>query len=351
MTMRAIGLIIVSLATVNVLAQDPNFSQFYNNPTYYNPGMTGINDGATVRLNARNLWGPIPGRFNTFSAAAEAQTVFKMGLGVNAYSDVAGEALLRTTAGYLSYSYRPVDTKNCIVQAGVSGGYVNKNIDWSKLKFSDQYDETLGEVSPSAFANPNYRSVGYVDFSAGGVIRFNIEPRRSSRGSFDRFMATIGGSVHHLSQPNDGFLQGDQQLPLRTIFHGNINVLFDEFVLAPGVVYEMQNQFRTFSVGLNIVNKPMTFGLWTRNRTAALSGKQFDSFILVVGVNLPSRRTFDWRVMYNYDFTVSRLKTSSYGTHEISLIFDFNDKILFSKWVSSRNVKRRFKCPTDFGGM
>lgn len=334
-----------------VNAQDPNFSQFYNNPTYYNPGMVGINDGTTLRLNARNLWGPIPGRFNTFAAAVESQSVFKMGLGLNAYSDVGGESLLRTTAGYLSYSYRPVDTKNCIVQAGVSGGYVNKNIDWSKLKFSDQYDETLGEVRPSSFASPNYRNVGYADFSAGAAVRFNAEPRRNGRSSFDRLMVTLGGSVHHLSQPNDAFLQGDQELPLRMIFHGNVNLLFNDIVLAPGAVYEMQNEFRTFSFGLNVMQRPMTYGIWVRNRTAALSGKQFDSFIFAIGLNLPSKGAVNWRVMYNYDFTVSRLKTSSYGTHELSLVAEFKDAILFRKLVSSRNVKRRFKCPTDFGGM
>lgn len=348
--MKRIGLTLLSLVAGIVYSQDPNFSQFYNNPTYYNPAMTGINNGMTVRLNARNLWGPIPGRFNTFSASVDAQSVLKMGLGINAYSDVAGEALLRTSAAYLNYSYRPVDTKNCIVQLGASGGYVSKSIDWSKLKFSDQYDETLGEIRPSAFANPNYRSVGYADFSTGAVVRFNGEPRKSGRGHFDRFMVTLGGSVHHLSQPKDAFLQ-DNQLPFRTVLHGNVNLLFDDVVLAPGMVYEAQNQFRTFSAGINVVNKPMTFGVWMRNRTAALSGKQFDSFILVIGVNIPPKRNINWRVMYNFDFTVSRLKTSSYGTHEISLIMDFNDRILFEGIMKSRNMKRRFKCPTDFGGM
>jgi type IX secretion system PorP/SprF family membrane protein len=349
--MKRICLIATVLVSGVLHAQDPNFSQFYNNPTYYNPAMTGINNGTTLRFNARNLWGPIPGRFNTFAASVDAQSVFKMGLGINAYSDVGGEALLRTTAGYLNYSYRPVDSKNCVLQFGASGGYVNKNIDWSKLKFSDQYDETLGEVRPSAFANPNYQSIGYVDFGAGAVVRFNGEPRRNGRGSFDRFMVTLGGSVHHLSQPKDGFLQGEQQLPLRSIFHGNINLLFDEVVIAPGAVYETQNQFRTFSAGVNFVNKPMTFGLWFRNRTAALTGKQFDSFIFVLGYSAPPKSARNWRVMYNYDITVSRLKTSSYGTHEISLIIDFNNSILFKKMVSNRNVKRRFQCPTDFGGL
>ena len=110
--MRALLLFISLIAAVgNTYSQDPNFSQFYNNPIYYNPSMTAVNNGIAVRLNARSLWGPIPGRFNTFSFSAEAQTMYKMGLGIMAYSDVGGEALLRTAGGYVNYSYRPVDTK------------------------------------------------------------------------------------------------------------------------------------------------------------------------------------------------------------------------------------------------
>ena len=39
-----------------IFAQDPNFSLFYNNPTYYNPAMTAINKGLTFRANMRNQW-------------------------------------------------------------------------------------------------------------------------------------------------------------------------------------------------------------------------------------------------------------------------------------------------------
>ncbi len=37
--------IIVMFLVLKVNAQDPNFTLFYNNLTYYNPAMTGINKG------------------------------------------------------------------------------------------------------------------------------------------------------------------------------------------------------------------------------------------------------------------------------------------------------------------
>ncbi len=343
-------LIIISLLCVNQLfAQDPNYSQFYNNPIYYNPAMTSINNGMTFRLNARNLWGPIPGRFNTFSGSAEAQTVYKMGLGLTAYSDVAGEAMLRTTGGYLTYSYRPVDMKNFIIQAGVSGGFINKNIDWSRLTFSDQLDETQGSIYTSAFIPPSYKSVSYADFSAGIVARFNGSAQRN-RGAFKRFSSTIGGSVQHLSEPKDAFLGDNEHLPMKMVIHNSNYLLFNDIIVSPGFTYEQQSEFQTFTMGVNVVNKPFTFGLWVRNRTAAFRAKQYDSYIVTMGLNLPSRQSMQWRVMYSFDFTVSRLKTSSYGSHELSLVFDFGNKVLFRGRASERNIRRRYECPKDFFG-
>ena len=104
-----------------IWAQDPNYSQFYNNPIYYNPSMTGINSGISIRTNVRNQWSPVPGRFNTITASVDGQSLFKMGFGMNLFSDIAGEAFLRTTGASLTYSYRIVDSKNFILQTGFAG--------------------------------------------------------------------------------------------------------------------------------------------------------------------------------------------------------------------------------------
>lgn len=344
--MRKLVILFTILISVQVCAQDPNFSQFYNNPVYYNPAMTAINNGTTFRINGRNLWGPIPGRFNTFSSSIEAQTVYKMGLGLTAYSDVAGEALLRTQGCYLTYSYRPIDTKNFILQAGASGGFVQKNIDYSKLQFSDQFDETMGLIQPSAFVSTNRNSTTYVDFQTGLVMRFNGNISKS-RKALKRYNATLGFAAHHLSQPTDAFL-GSQNLPMRYIGHLQTNLLLNEVVLAPGIIVEKQNEFRTFSVGLNVINKPMMFGLWLRNRTVALNAKQYDSFIFTAGIQLPDRKTMSWRCMYNFDVTISRLKTSSFGTHEVCLILEFDNHVLFKGKASAKSIKRRYQCPKDF---
>lgn len=348
--MKRIILLISIMVEAVSYSQDANFSQFYNNPTYYNPSMVALNNGIGFRLNARSLWGPIPGRFNTFSMALDAQTVYKMGLGISAYSDVGGEALLRTAGGYFNYSYRPLDTKNFIIQVGASGGYIMKNIDWSKLQFSDQLDETLGDIKSTAFNRPSYNTVSYADFAAGFVMRINGGSRRTR--AFKKFNLTFGSALHHLSQPSDALLgYTKKKLPMKLVAHLQSNILINEVVLSPGIIFEMQNQFKTFTIGTNFVYQPVIFGIWMRNRTAAMSIKQYDSFIFCLGVNLPSKGNLFWRLMYNFDATISRLKTSSYGSHEVSLLFEFPQNVMFSKNAKSRNIKRRYQCPKEFSGL
>lgn len=329
-------------------AQDPNFSQFYNNPVYYNPSMVAINGGYTFRAHARNLWTPIPGKFNTYAASFEAEIIPKLGFAVNAFTDVAGEGMLRSTGAYLTYGYRVVETKNFLLQFGATGGLMNKHIDWSRLKFSDQYDEVLGEVNPSSFIAPNYNNVLYPDFGSGLTVRFNHETKKA--GSYKKMMVTAGFAAHHLTQPSDAFIVDKQYLPVKWTGHFNTAILLNESILTPGFIYERQREFQTVTVGLSMVKKPLIIGLWMRNETYYFSPRSFDSFILAVGTSLPLKNAQNIRITYSVDFTVSQLRSSSFGSHELSLVYDMDNRYILKRHHSRKNRMRRYQCPTDFMG-
>lgn len=329
-------------------AQDPNFSQFQNNPVYYNPALAAIGGGYTFRAQARNLWAPIPGRFNTFGASFEAEIIPKLGAAINAFSDVAGEGLLRTTGGYLTYAYRPVETKNFLLQFGANGGFINKNIDWSRLKFSDQYDEVLGEVNTSQFIAPNFNNIYYLDFGAGISARFNHTSKRV--GNYKKMVATFGFSALHLNRPTDAFVAGTEFLPMKFVFHGNTSLLLNESILSPGFIFEQQREFSTFTFGMSLVKKPLIIGFWVRNETFYFSPKKFDSFILSVGTNLPVRNEQFLRITYSVDFTVSQLRSSSFGSHELTLVYDWDNRYLMKKHHARKSRQRRYQCPKDFSG-
>lgn len=340
-------LLLISFLGGEVSAQDPNFSQFYNNTLYYNPGMTAIGNGMSWRLNARNLWAPIAGKFNTFSASIDAEAVNKTGLGFLAFSDVAGEGLLRTQGANAYYSYRPVETRKFILQLGLSGGIVHKSIDWSQFTFSDQLDEVFGKVNATAFSAPSYTQIVYPDFSTGAAVRFNS-------GKFEskdhKMTTTLGVAFHHLTSPRDAFIADGARLPLKWLIHGNTSILHRGLIYAPGFIFERQNQFQTFTIGANLVKSPVFAGIWFRNRTYAMNVKSYDSFIFNLGLNTSFSKTTRMRITYGYDFTVSRLKTASMGTHEVSLVFDFDKKVLFQQLQDKRKARSRnqFKVCVDF---
>jgi type IX secretion system PorP/SprF family membrane protein len=336
-------LLIVSFNAI-VVAQDPNFSQFYNNPVYYNPGMTAIANGITVRMQNRSLWTPIAGKFDTYSVTFEGEAINKVGLGA-----IAGEGLLRTNHINFNYSYRVVESRNMIFQVGFSGGITNKFVDWSKFTFSDQLDEVFGRVYNSAFVTPSNSSKTYADFGSGCAFRFNQRSHRAGT-SYKRSTITLGGAVNHLNRPSDGLIGEKDKLPMKFVAHGNANVLINKMIYAPGFIFERQAQFQTITLGGSVINKPFSLGFWVRNRTYLFSGYSYDSFITSLGINVPLNRVSNMRVTYSFDLTISRLRTSSIGSHEISLIFDFDNKKLFSGIQSRNNSRRRYRCPSDFKG-
>lgn len=333
-------------------SQDPNFSQFYNCPTYYNPAMNAIGNGITLRGNSRLLWTPIPGSFNTYTAALEAEAINKTSLGVLAVSDVAGEAYLHTNGVYALYTYRPLETRNNLLQFGVSGGVMNKNIDKTKFVFSDQLDEVYGKTKPTAYTINN-SSVVYPDFSAGTVYRHS----GSNNRKHIKHMETIGVGFHHLTRPKDAFISDNGRLPEKIVFHGNIQLLANNKVFSPSFIFEKQGDiqylfkkqsgFQTFTIGVELINSPLTFGIWYRNKSFSSKIKQYDSFIISTGLNIKTKGRSHCRINYSFDFTVSRLKTASYGSHEISLVIDLNGQILFRASQIKGSKARTHQCPTD----
>lgn len=346
---KSLFFLIGCFLTMNFWAQDPNFSHFYNNPIYYNSALTGINSGTTIHLNTRNLWGPIPGKFNTFSGSVETQSYFKTNFGFHCFSDVGGEGFLRTQGYYFNYSYRAVESKNIILQAGLSGGFIHKSIDFSKLTFSDQYHPTLGLIQPSSFIQTDRNVVNYADFGAGAVIRFNGKSQKA-QGRIKQIQTTIGTAIHHISKPQDAFLNGSHFLPIKWTFHTNSNILVKKFVLSPGLIYEIQNEFKTLNIGSSFIQRPFSFGLWFRKRSFQPTATDFDSFIFNIGSELPLKYFSQCKINYSYDITISRLRTSSFGTHEVSLVFSFDKLFLFQRKLKEQALKRKFDCPLEFKG-
>ncbi len=308
------------------MAQDPNWSQFYSNQIYMNPAYTGLNKGLRLGLNYRNQWPTVPGKINTFTFEGDIQD-FNLGggIGINAMSDYEGEGALKTTSIGALYSYRLVVVSRAFdIQAGFGFNYVMKSIDWSKFVFSDQLDPVQGNIYQSAASPSGTGQRNFVDLDAGALAKFQMKLGDAT------FANTLGVGVHHLTQPNESLLGLQTRLPMRITVHynsliplgGSIN--FKNTFISPNIIWEQQGNFQTITLGFYILKSPIFAGLWYRDKTPLLTGSLSDAMI----ANIGWRSSFDGgmilQVGYSYDLTVSHLATSTGGTHEFSVILQFD---------------------------
>jgi len=78
--------LISCLIASTLVAQDPNFSQFYYKETYYNPAFAGINPGLRGVLTNRQLCTNVPGNWGTYNLSVDYYDVKFLhgGFGLNA---------------------------------------------------------------------------------------------------------------------------------------------------------------------------------------------------------------------------------------------------------------------------
>lgn len=87
---RAFLIIALAAGFVQLKAQDPLFSQFYNNPIYYNPGYIGLNAGIRTRFNYRDQWTGLPVDFKTYNFSMDIAERAIPGIRGNRFAGVVG---------------------------------------------------------------------------------------------------------------------------------------------------------------------------------------------------------------------------------------------------------------------
>jgi type IX secretion system PorP/SprF family membrane protein len=296
----------------SAFAQDPQFTQFYANPLYLNPAFAGTARCPRVILNYRNQWPAISGTFVTYSASYD-QHIDNLsgGIGLLVTNDKAGEGTLNTTNFSGIYSYQLNINRRFSIKAGFQATYAQKSVDWNKLTFGDMIDPRRGFVYTSA-EQQNQLKRSNVDISAG-LLGY-------SKVYF------FGASVHHLTEPDEGFL-GQSKLPMKYTVHAGavIPIEKDESSISPNILFQKQQDFQQLCLGLYLTKGPIVGGLWYRNQ---------DSFIALIGFQQGLVK-----FGYSYDVTVSKLSNATAGSHELSFAMQFECKPKKKKF-------RTISCPS-----
>lgn len=214
---------------------------------------------------------------------------------------------------------------------GLEASLVAKSFDNSNMTFSNQLDPIYGDIYQSGYGREETEKIIYPDFATGALIRYNLP-----KNNFGKPMATItaGMGFHHITQPNESFLNINSPLPMKTVAHINAIIpvhyhFRDHFILAPAFIYEQQASLQHFTFGTNLVIKPVIAGLWYRNSNFDNYHKSFGNMIFTGGINIFDDREKKLQITYSYDFNTSKLQASTGLAHEINIRLVFKDLELF----------------------
>ncbi len=314
-----------------VFSQDASFSQFYANPLFLNPALTGSTDCGRFNLNYRNQWPSLNNAFITYSASYDQNIPsLSSGIGFSVIGDNSGNNAISTNIISGFYSYKLQINNSILISAGFQASYYQKKLDWNNLIFGDQIDPGTGNISPTSNEpQPGSLNKSFVDFSSGFMI-----------GYLDKFFAGVG--VHHLTQPENGFYDNtNSTLSMKITVHGGTIINLsqgtiggagsEDIILRPNILYQQQAEFHQMNIGAYLSKYPFVGGLWFRHNF-----ENADAAIILLGFQHNR-----YRIGYSYDFSLSKLSGNSGGAHEISFAWEF----CIYKGKKRRHIKA-IKAPT-----
>lgn len=312
-------------------AQDPDYSQYYNTPTYYNPAYVGLYQGLKMRFNYRRQWTKVPAKFNSYNFSAdigERNLPGAGGLGIIVNSTRSATGYTRNNMFGILPSVRIPLAENMIIQTGFMAAFVQKRMDWDNLTFPDEFDPVQGNIYDSKFVPPNDERVTYPDFSFGAIFQFEGN---------NNLVGTLGGAIHHLTKPNESFIGKNSPLPRRYVAH--FDLIFDlsqsqgfyrkkqGFKLNPGILFQHQAQMNDYVIGTNVYFSRVYLGAWYKNES--LEYDVYSHFVILGGISIPinddeSRIKFT----YSYDMVINAEHIFTGPSHEIAIIFEFDNMSL-----------------------
>lgn len=310
-----------------LIAQDIHFSQFYNSPLTLNPALTGrMNGKYRVAAIYRNQWfGPVNGNtsFSTPSASFDMPIRLKKDvIGVGGYfvSDRSSEGNLKNNLFMASAAYHKSIGMKHAISLGVQLGYGNKELSLSNIRFASQFDAQQNFDATRSGENLKNTSKGAFDVNVGLLYSANFS---------EKFSLYAGGSIFHVTTPEQNFTNSNEETPERYVGNAGFNIgLTDKISLNPSLIYMNQASAEEINTGLSV-------SLKFSEQTALHLGTYYrfdDAVIPYVGADYKG-----FSLGLSYDANTSKLNNTN-GSIELSLIY-------ISRYVAVPDVNPALYCP------
>lgn len=324
----------------SVLAQDQHFTQFYASPLTLNPALAGTFDGRyRLAIIYRDQWrnvldnpyvtmgGALDMRFGLKSRRKKVYDAF--GAGVQFFSDRVPSIDFATNQINLSGAFHKSLNKehNQFLSLGVQVGIAQRNINYERITFGDQFNGNNGYDEPTSEVLPE-NNFSYGDLGVG--LNYSYAPRRAL-GVF------AGVAMHHIMEPQVSFFidrnsedavefDGDNRLLRKYTAHLSLQIPVGERIqILPRGLIHIQGPHMAANAGSNIrflVNDingtAFHIGSWVR-----AVGNEDDSFSIDAVVGMIGLEFNSILLGLSYDANLDYLNPANkrQGAFEISLAF------------------------------
>ena len=320
---KMLGLGALVLWTFSTIAQDQNFSQFYELPLMRNPALGGIFDcNFRVKSVFRKQWQSVTVPYQTAAISMEMKLPSGTGnwhnLGLQMMYDVAGDSRLKRVSILPAYTFHLQVKEENFLSMGVIAGPVSTQFDPYKLSWNDQF--VNGQYSPTNPTQQTFRSGGRNYFDLGMGVAF-------TRPFGELGNLYLGYSMYHINKPIVSLDKTNDSIPRLAMRHGlNLGLTVpsgarDALTLYGDAFWQGGNQMTVFGgfYTISLANEYYD----EQNKTSLHLGGVYrwnDAFIPVIKLDY-SQFSFG----LSYDMNVSKLKTASQGRGGFELTISYRN--------------------------
>lgn len=283
------------------------FSQQNKYKLFLNSAHTGSNSEMYTTISHRSQY-----TFLTNRAIASQFLEFSMpilkknyGVGIKIINDFIGYQ--RYTLAEITGAYH-LDIKKSTLSFGLGLGLVNLNINGTELRASGGvYDNELIIHNDELLPNINVGGLSPT-FSFGLLYKID---------KFD-----LGIAIHNINSPKIPLTKFNNEtniLIARTInLHSTYVIEMTKLNIIPSLNLNTDLVKHQLQIGINTELNNIYFGLAFRG----YSGLNNDAIIAVFGTKIMNKI----RIGYSYDYNISYLNKSNFGSHEISVSYFIKQK-------------------------
>lgn len=316
----------------SVYGQDTHFSQFNMTPLSINPSLTGVFNGdQRASLNYKDQWTGFGSGYKTYSFSCDAGFMKKkwdngiLGVGLNIFKDIAGDAQLTNTKALVSVSGIIDINKEQQISAGIQGGIVQNRLDPSVAIWDDQY--VNGAFDPGLSTQEEISSEAYFYGDAALGISWSYTANSGTISSYDATRFVVGVAMHHINRPEISFTPSSTGPSLynKIIIHANsdIGIKNTRLAIKPGLMAAFQGPSKEVLLGAVLryrIREASRFTGLLKEQAISLGGHYRLNDALVPSIWYEAGNI---AICISYDVNISSLKAASNmrGGMEVALRF------------------------------